>query len=76
MVRSEIAPYESPVTGKPITSRRERREDLLRSGSIEWEPGLREHVAKRKADLFEADLRHAEQKVDETVRDLHASGRI
>lgn len=33
--------YESPVTGKMITSRAERREDLAKAGCREWEPDKR-----------------------------------
>ena len=48
---SDIEPYESPVTGKMITSRSERREDFKASGCREWE-GMdveRKEAQKRKA---------------------------
>jgi hypothetical protein len=34
----DIEPYLSPIDGRPIMSRRERKEDLKRSGCVEWEP--------------------------------------
>jgi hypothetical protein len=37
MFVSEFQPYVSPATGKVITSRTERREDLKRSGCRPWE---------------------------------------
>lgn len=36
-VRGEIDPYQSPATGKWITNRRERREDLKRSDCVPYE---------------------------------------
>lgn len=38
MVRSDIEPYASPVTGKMITSRNERRYDLESNGCVPYEP--------------------------------------
>jgi len=49
MVVSDIPEYRSPIDGRPITSRSHRREDLLRSGSVEYEPSL-----KPKHPKFEA----------------------
>lgn len=38
MVRSDIQPYKSPIDGRLITSRSERREDLTRNGCVPYEP--------------------------------------
>ena len=38
MIMRDIPTYKSPVTGKPVTSRSERREDLLRTNSREVDP--------------------------------------
>lgn len=49
---SDIEPYESPATGKMITSRSERREDFKVSGCREWE-GMdveKREASKRKAE--------------------------
>jgi len=46
----DIPAYESPATGKWITSRSERKEDLKRSGCREWE-GMeteKQEAARRK----------------------------
>lgn len=40
MVAGDIAPYTSPVDGRVINSRSARREDLLRSGCVEYDPGI------------------------------------
>lgn len=36
----DIPEYRSPIDGKPITSRSQRRDDLVRNGCVEWEPGI------------------------------------
>jgi hypothetical protein len=38
MIRSDIEPYKSPIDGKMITSRSERREDLARNNCVPYEP--------------------------------------
>lgn len=38
MVMSDIPEYRSPIDGKMITSRSERREDLARNGCVEVDP--------------------------------------
>ena len=38
IVQSDIADYRSPIDGRLITSRSQRREDLKRNGCVEAEP--------------------------------------
>lgn len=76
MVVPEIPAYLSPASGKMITSRRERREDLIRTGNIPWEPGIKEQIERRRQDLIKADEALVDRRVDETVGALHASGVI
>jgi hypothetical protein len=38
MVRSDITEYRSPIDGRPITSRSQRREDLERNACVEVDP--------------------------------------
>lgn len=44
-VVSDITPYKSPIDGREITSRSQRRDDLRANGCVEWEPGM----SKREA---------------------------
>jgi len=69
-------PYESPKSGKWITSRAEQREDLAATGSFLYEPGVREDIARRRKELEAKTDQLIEQRVDETIRDLSASGRL
>jgi len=47
-VISDIPDYRSPIDGKPITSRSQRREDLKRNNCVEWEPSLSPTKGQRK----------------------------
>lgn len=61
--RGDTPDYESPITGLPIRGRAQRREDLARSGCVEWEPGMREENARRRAARDRAE----EQAIDQTL---------
>lgn len=54
-VRPDIQAYVSPTTGKVVSSRAQRVEDMKRSGSIEYDPDrskeLRQRAAQRDIDL-------------------------
>jgi hypothetical protein len=39
-VIGDIAEYRSPIDGKLISSRSQRREDLKANDCVEWEPGM------------------------------------
>ena len=55
--------YESPIDGKPITSMAARKDDLARSGCIEYDPEMKTDYMRRIA-RNDADL---EKAVSETV---------
>lgn len=40
MIISDIPTYRSPVDGRVISSRSERRDDLKRHNCVEWEPSM------------------------------------
>lgn len=74
MMRADIAPwdaYESPATGKLITSYAERREDMKASGCRDWEGQEveRREASKRKAE----DEVRSDAALDATVRTAWAS---
>jgi len=60
---TSFVPYESPSTGRWITSKTQRREDMKMSGCVDYEPSLVKHQQERVA-REDADL---EKKVDEHV---------
>lgn len=75
-VRPEIEAYISPATGKLISSRDQRRDDLKRSGCIEWEPGIKEEAERNRLAGIEANHRIVEQGIDKTVAEMHAANWI
>ena len=73
-VRPDIPAYISPVTGEWVNSRAQRKEDLLRSNSMEWEPGLKQDIARRRVELQEKAIAPLERTIEETARALVARG--
>jgi hypothetical protein len=61
----DIPAYVSPVTGKLIGSRSERREDLKRTGSREWE-GM-EQETKVAQERAKAEEKAQDAKLEESV---------
>lgn len=55
--------YDSPVDGRPITSKQARIEDLKRHGCMEYDPGIKQDYERRRVDA-ERDL---DRKVDHFV---------
>jgi len=50
MVNCDIQPWDhyiSPATGKPITSYKQRKDDMERAGCVDYDPGVREDNTKR-----------------------------
>ncbi|NIT58427.1 MAG: hypothetical protein GWN00_20025 [Aliifodinibius sp.] len=59
MIAPAFEPYESPITGKPITSKKARIEDLASSGCVPYETGMVEENNRR--------LRNEELKLENAV---------
>lgn len=55
--------YDSPVDGRPVTSRHGRMNDLARTGCIPYEPGMRQDMERNRRDEDTA----LDRSVDETV---------
>ena len=55
--------YESPVSGRPITSYRERNKDMKDHGCVDYEPSMRKHVTKH----METEDTNLEKKMDDFV---------
>lgn len=69
-IRPDIQPYQSPVDGRWIDSRVARKEDLRRTGSVEWEPGLREQAERNRLESIESDLKVLDATVDKAVAEM------
>ena len=62
-IHVDVPVYQSPASGRWITSRSERREDLAATNCVEYEPGMKEYQQKRLA----AEDAALDQKVEEHV---------
>jgi putative FmdB family regulatory protein len=62
----DIPAYESPATGKWITSRAERREDLKQSGCREWEGMANERQESERQKAYQAEAE--DKSLDHAVR--------
>lgn len=74
MMRADIAPwdsYESPATGKTITSYAQRREDMRASGCRDYEG--REQEQRAANNNIKADEARSDAALDATVRTAWAS---
>lgn len=52
MIVSDIPEYRSPIDGRLITSRSERRDDLKRNGCVEYEPSMSPTKGKYRNPKF------------------------
>lgn len=68
--------YESPLDGRPITSRSERNADLQKAGAYEWEPGIEKDIARKKEYNLKESFEPISQAVDNIVRDLNVCGKL
>jgi hypothetical protein len=68
----DIPAYQSPASGKWITSRAERREDLKRTGCREWEgmESEKKEAAKVKAEIEAKDDKFIEEAVVQAWQEL------
>jgi len=66
MIFGDLPDYQSPVTGKPVSGRVQRREDLKRTGCRPWEG--REQEVKEAARQLGYEAAKYEGKLDADVR--------
>ena len=50
----DIPDYTSPIDGRPVSGRKQRREDLKRNGCVEYDPAMKAEARKRKEAAHEA----------------------
>lgn len=57
--------YSSPIDGRPITSWAQRKEDMQRSGCVEYDPEIKKDQERR----LKREEKELEDKVDATVEE-------
>ncbi len=70
------APFQDPNTGQAITSRREWKEALARSGAIPWEAGLDKDIARNRERSYEEAFAPSAKGVDEAGSAAVAAGNL
>lgn len=68
----DIPAYQSPVDGKVISSRRQRKEDLRRNGCVEWDSGMNQDIEREKAAAEASQESAVESTIDEFITKLPA----
>lgn len=63
----DLPGYESPVTGKWIHGRSARREDLKQNRCVEYDPGMKDDAARRRADSDAKEDRSLTEAVERTI---------
>lgn len=69
-VFGDLPGYESPATGEWVEGRKARHEDLKRSGCVPFEPGMREHNARKRAEDQQKDERALESAIEKVASEL------
>lgn len=67
--------YTSPIDGRPITSHAARNEDLARSDSIPYDPGMKQDQQRHQDESQRALERDIDQSVEEAVEKMSTSER-
>ena len=75
-IQADIEPYESPKTGKWITSRNARDEDLRASGSFMYEKGVEKDIQRNRLNAQERTFKPIADAVDSTVAALVSAGKL
>lgn len=75
-LRPEIQAYQSPIDGRWINSRAQRTEDLARSGSIPWEPEMKQDIERNRLANQEKAFEPLDRCIEQTARDLVAAGKM
>lgn len=72
---TNFTPYESPGTGRWITSKTQRREDMKACGCVDYEPSLKEAQAKRIAAEDAAVDKKVDEHIEKTIYEMPAKDR-
>lgn len=76
VIWNDLPAYESPIDGRPVEGRKQRREDLARTGCRPWEG--REQEVKEAAKVQASHERGLDQLAEKIAHEswAHASERV
>ena len=67
--------YDSPIDGRPITSKAARIEDMKRAGCIEYDPAMKDDANRKQKERDEALDKSVDQFVDQAIATMPARKR-
>ncbi len=67
--------YDSPVTGEPITTWQQRRNDLAKTGSIPYDPEMRTDYQRRAKDEEAAIDKSIDRHVEASIEKMSTTER-
>lgn len=76
MLAPDIEPYISPASGKLISSRKQRTEEMTRLGYRTVEPGVRADVARNRKAAEDKAFEPIAKTIEETVTALNNLGKL
>lgn len=71
-IMSDVPDYTSPVDGRLVSGRKQRREDLKRHGCVEYDPGVKDdakRIKKQRDQRLEHSLKECMEKTAIQLRD-------
>lgn len=75
MIAPMFEDYQSPIDGKPITSKAKRRDDLARNDCIEYDPEMRKEADQRIKEKETALDRSIDKVVEAEISNMSGSQR-
>lgn len=73
-VRGMFEPYVSEASGRVITTPSQRRDDLARTGCIEYDPEMRKDVQRSNEEADKKFDQLLDRSLGETLQNLNSSG--
>jgi putative FmdB family regulatory protein len=70
MFQVDFPAYQSPTSGKWITSRTQRNEDLKQSGCVEYEPSMKQEMERKHAAEDAALDKAVDEHVEKTIYEM------
>lgn len=74
IINREIS-YQSPIDGKPIYGKRERADDLARSGCVEYDPMIRQDIERNRINSQNALDSNVDRTIDMEIEKMSGEKR-
>lgn len=75
-ISPDIEPYVSPASGRVISSREQRKDEMERLGFRTYEPGVERDIENNRKRAQEKALEPIHKSVDDLVTSLNVAGKL